>query len=83
MTSSQTNRPDGGKLASLSLSLSGLQHLRRPTGDFGCESQLILIKQTPAATITLINQGGVIGVRPDTVNDTIITPAENVGQDIY
>lgn len=43
----------------------GLLHLLRPTGDFGCESQLILIKLQPPATITLINQGGVIRAHPD------------------
>lgn len=59
--------------------LPGLLHLLRPTGDFGCESQLILIKLRPPATITLINQGGVIRARPEAVNDTIITPAGECG----
>lgn len=59
--------------------LPGLLHLLRLTGDFGCESQLILIKLRPPATITLINQGGVIRARPDAVNDTIITPAGECG----
>lgn len=36
--------------------LTGLLHLLRPTGDFGCDSQLILIKLWPPAMISLINQ---------------------------
>ena len=62
--------------------LPDLLHPLRPTGDFGCESQLILIKPRPPAMLTLINQGGVIRARPDTQSDTIITPAGNVGRHV-
>lgn len=63
--------------------LPGLPHLLRPTGDFGCDSQLILIKLRPPAMITLINQCEVIRARPDSVNDIVITQMQNVGQGMY
>lgn len=62
--------------------LPGLLHLLRPTGDFGCDSQLILIKLRPPAMIALINQRGVIRACPDSVNDIVITQMQNVGQGI-
>lgn len=60
-----------------------LLHPLRPTGDFGCDSQLILIKPESPAMIVLINQRGVIGARPDSVNDIVITQMQNVGQVMY
>lgn len=53
--------------------LPGLLHLLRPTGDFGCDSQLILIKLRPPAMIALVNQRGAVRARPDTMNDIVIT----------